>query len=159
VDVLGEDIAGFPRYPNSVRVRFARETERNIIALNQKAKGMEITYRSNDGMRKIMEFYNRQLTESGWELFSSNYMGETSVQMVFSQDKKSLMFSLRPYTAGFAPGRRTTVPGERPPPAPSGPTNCYLIQVFSWHESASTPLEWRTRSSDNQSQPSRRPGR
>ena len=151
-DILGKDIEGFPRYPNSVRIRFSKETQKNIITLSQRAKGMEVNYRSNDSMSNILDFYNSRLTESGWELLSSNYMGETTIQMMFSRGEKQIMFSIRPHTSGIRPSRN----GQQSQPPP---TDCYVIQVFSWDKKDAEKLERRTRPFNNQDQPSRTFGR
>jgi hypothetical protein len=157
VDVLGEDMVGLPRYPNSVRTRFVRETERNILQLSQQAKGMEVAYRSNDGMNNILDFYNRQIKEQGWELLSSNYFGEHSIHIVISRGKKRILLMLRPHTlVGISARRSTALRGEpQPLSTPANPTNCYVIQLFAWDEADAKPLERRT----NQSQLPRRIGR
>lgn len=153
VDVLGKDIAGFPRYPNSIRTRFVKETERNILSLSQQAKGTEVAYRCNDGMKNILDFYSRQVEEQGWELFSSTYFGEKSIHMVLSRGETRILLMLRPHTSGFASGRRSTGRGEPQfPPASAAPGNCYVIQLFSWNEADAKPVEKRT----NQNQPSGR---
>jgi hypothetical protein len=155
-DVLGEDIAGFPRYPNSVRMRFVRETERSILSLNQQAKGMEVAYRSNDGMNDILNFYRRQVKEQGWELFSSNYFGEHSIHMVLRRGETRILLMLRPHTR-FIPARSSaTSREESQPPSTTTPTNCYVIQVFSWNEADAKPMERRTRPFNDQR---RLPGR
>lgn len=155
-DILGKDIEGFPRYPNSIRVRFSKETEKNIITLGQRVKGMEVNYRSSDAMSSILEFYNSRLTESGWELYSSNYMGETTVQMVFSRGETQILFSIRPHTMGIRLSRNTNVTGQQPQPTPA---DCYVIQVFAWDKKDAETLERRTRPPDDQRQPSRTYGR
>ncbi len=154
IDIPGKDIADFPRYPNSVRVRFTRETEKNVITIGKRASGAEVTYRSNDSLDNILNFYNRQLTEKGWELASSNYMGEASIYMVFSRGENNILFSLRPYTSGFGSRRRDDANEES-----SAPGNCFVIQVFRWNEKDAKPLERMSPAPRDRGQSSRRFGR
>ncbi len=154
VEIPGEDIAGFPRYPNSVRVRFNRETERNIMSLGQRARGTEVSYRCNGSMSNILDFYNRQLTEKGWQLQSSNYWGEASIHMVFNKGEDSILFALRPHTTGSGLRRKVRDKAES-----TTPSNCFVIQVFLWNEKDAEPNERMSRPSRDKDQSARGFGR
>ncbi len=148
LDVLGEDVGGLLRYPNSVRTRFSKNTKKTLMQLSQTAVGVEVSYQCAGTMKEILDFYNQQIKENGWELFSSGYMGATTLNMVIGKADNKILFTLRPHRAMFAPPS-----GQADEPAIK---TCYTVQLFYWNAADAKPLERKNSSRRNSRQSSGR---
>lgn len=67
-DVPGEDVAGLPRYPGSVRVKYESHDLGD-------ARVREVGYVTEGRLGEVEDFYERRLGENGWSLRGSDFDG------------------------------------------------------------------------------------
>lgn len=96
MDIPGEDLPDFPRFPGSIRVQYVGNTERFSFIESTRVKGILCQFLSASDMKELMEFHSKSLIAKGWKIISSQYL--TNDKAVLSLEKKPnrIMLTLEP---------------------------------------------------------------
>jgi hypothetical protein len=137
VDIPGEDLSDFPRFPGSVRTQYTKESERFSFTEKTKVKGIMVKFLSTEGIKQLMEFYSKSVEDKGWKIISSQYLSGDKANLTLEKEPNRVMLTLEPDM------KPTPASKSRPSQGRSGMgrsnqparpmfvrTKCYSVSIF-----------------------------
>jgi hypothetical protein len=129
VDIPGENMPGFPRFPGAVRVQYIKDSDRFSFTEKTKIKGAMTKFLSTSDMKTLMDFYNKEMADKGWKIISSQYISSEKATLTLEKEPNRIILTLEPEM--------------KPAPAPANPnranrqnrpmfvrSKCYSISIF-----------------------------
>lgn len=124
VDIPGEDLPDFPRFPGSIRVQYTRNTERFNFVESTRIKGVMCQFLSASDMKSLMDFYSKNLLDKGWKIISSQYMSSNKAVLSLEKEPNRMMLTLEPKMESVS----SRVGGKEKKQLI--PSKCYQTSVF-----------------------------
>ena len=137
VDIPGEDLADFPRFPGSVRTQYTKESERFSFTEKTKVKGIMVKFLSTEGIKPLMEFYSKNLEDKGWNIISSQFLSGNKATLTLEKEPNRVMLTLEPDMKPAPASKNRSSQGRSGMGRSSQPsrpmfvrTKCYSISIF-----------------------------
>ena len=129
VDIPGEDLPDFPRFPGSIRVQFTKDMERFSFTERNKVNGISVKFLSTADMKPLMEFYSKNVIDKGWTIISSQYQKSNKASLTLEKVPNRVMLTLEPDTKP-APNRANLSRSNQQSQPMFIRTKCYQISAF-----------------------------
>ncbi len=137
LDIPGEDLADFPRFPGSVRTQFTKESERFSFTEKTKVKGLTVKFLSTDDIKSLMEFYSKNVVDKGWSIISSQFLSGDKATLTLEKEPNRVMLTLEPDMKPAPAGKNRPSQGRSGMGRSNQPmrpmfirTKCYSVSIF-----------------------------